>query len=88
MLKKLKDWLASNCSETTRKAVVGTVGTLLILVGVLLIFLPGPAFLVIPAGFAVLAMEFKWARRIYDRGRNWLVAKGWLKADKAKLKAD
>jgi hypothetical protein len=37
-------------------------GTVLAL-GVALIVLPGPAFLVIPAGLAILALEFAWARR-------------------------
>lgn len=41
-------------------AVVG--GTVLAL-GVVCIVLPGPAFLVIPAGLAILAIEFAWARR-------------------------
>jgi hypothetical protein len=31
---------------------------------VALIVLPGPAFLVIPAGLAILATEFLWARRL------------------------
>jgi hypothetical protein len=31
--------------------------------GIALIVLPGPAFLVIPAGLAILAIEFAWARR-------------------------
>ena len=29
-----------------------------------LIVLPGPAFIVIPAGLAILATEFLWARRL------------------------
>ncbi len=37
-------------------------GTVLAL-GVVMILLPGPAILVIPAGLAILATEFLWARR-------------------------
>jgi hypothetical protein len=37
-------------------------GTVLVL-GVAMIVLPGPAFIVIPAGLAILALEFAWARR-------------------------
>lgn len=37
-------------------------GTVLLL-GVAMIVLPGPAFIVIPAGLAILAIEFAWARR-------------------------
>jgi hypothetical protein len=32
-------------------------------IGVAMIILPGPAFLVIPAGLAILALEFVWARQ-------------------------
>ena len=39
------------------------------LAGVLMIVLPGPAFVVIPAGLAVLAVEFAWARRLLRRAR-------------------
>jgi tellurite resistance protein TerC len=34
--------------------------------GVALLVLPGPAFVVIPMGLAILGLEFAWARR-------WLV---------------
>ena len=32
-----------------------------------MLVLPGPAFLVIPAGLAILATEFEWAERWKDR---------------------
>ena len=41
-------------------------GTLLIF-GILLIVLPGPAFIVIPAALAILAGEFVWARTLLKR---------------------
>jgi hypothetical protein len=47
------------------------VGGTVLVVGVCLIVLPGPAFLVIPAGLAILGIEFAWARI-------------WLKKAKAK----
>ena len=47
-----------------RKLVVAVVGTAVLLAGVALLVLPGPAFLVIPAGLAILATEFDWARRL------------------------
>jgi hypothetical protein len=31
-----------------------------------MIVLPGPAFIVIPAGLAILATEFLWARKLLD----------------------
>ena len=38
-------------------------GGAVLLVGMALLVLPGPAFVVIPAGLAILATEFEWARR-------------------------
>jgi len=34
-----------------------------------MIVLPGPAFIVVPLGVAILATEFAWARRVWRRGR-------------------
>ncbi|HSA12140.1 MAG TPA: PGPGW domain-containing protein [Candidatus Paceibacterota bacterium] len=46
-----------------KRIVVAVVGGTVLAVGVVLIVLPGPAFLVIPVGLAILAVEFAWARR-------------------------
>lgn len=46
-----------------RKVVVAVVGGTVVLIGVVLLFLPGPAFVVIPIGLAILGLEFAWARR-------------------------
>lgn len=34
------------------------------LFGIILVFLPGPAVVVIPIGLTILATEFVWARRL------------------------
>jgi tellurite resistance protein TerC len=34
-----------------------------------MIVLPGPAFLVIPAGLAILALEFAWAKRLLTEAK-------------------
>jgi len=47
-----------------RKVAVLVLGVIVLAIGVALIVLPGPAFLVIPAGLAILATEFLWARRL------------------------
>ncbi len=52
-----------------RKLAVAAVGTVVLIVGVALIVLPGPAFLVIPGGLAILATEFVWARRLLRYGK-------------------
>ena len=45
-----------------KRILVAVVGGTVLAVGFALIVLPGPAFLVIPAGLAILAVEFAWAR--------------------------
>jgi tellurite resistance protein TerC len=52
-----------------RRLVISVIGGSLLLIGVALIFLPGPAFVVIPAGLAVLSLEFAWARRFLSKIR-------------------
>lgn len=43
-------------------------GTVLVL-GIVLMVLPGPAFIVIPLGLAILAGEFVWAKVLLRRVR-------------------
>jgi tellurite resistance protein TerC len=45
-----------------RRVTVGVLGTTILLFGIALLVLPGPAFLVIPLGLGLLATEFVWAR--------------------------
>jgi len=52
-----------------RRVIVAAVGGLVTLVGVALVFLPGPAVVVIPLGLAILATEFHWAKRWSEKGR-------------------
>jgi hypothetical protein len=55
-----------------RRVVVGVIGGTIVLIGVALIVLPGPAFIVIPLGFLVLGSEFAWARRLLHRGKEMI----------------
>ncbi len=43
------------------------VGFTLLLGGIAMLVLPGPAFLVIPIGLAVLSLEFVWAEELLER---------------------
>ncbi len=52
-----------------RKIVIAVIGSTVIVVGIALLVLPGPAFIVIPIGLLILATEFAWARRVLHRGR-------------------
>jgi uncharacterized protein (TIGR02611 family) len=50
-----------------RRVAVAIIGFTVLFIGVALLVLPGPAFIVIPAGIAILAIEFAWARRWLQR---------------------
>jgi uncharacterized protein (TIGR02611 family) len=43
------------------------VGATLTLAGIAMLVTPGPAFVIIPIGLAMLALEFAWAERLLDR---------------------
>ena len=42
-------------------------GAAVTLAGIAMLVTPGPAFVVIPIGLAMLALEFAWAERLLDR---------------------
>ena len=52
---------------TLRRVLVVVIGSSVLIVGVIMIVTPGPAIIVIPAGLALLATEFLWARRLLER---------------------
>ena len=54
---------------TIRKVVYSVIGITILLIGIVMLVLPGPAILVIPIGLLILATEFAWARRVIRRGR-------------------
>jgi uncharacterized protein (TIGR02611 family) len=54
-------------------------GAVIVLGGLAMLVLPGPAFLVIPIGLAILSLEFAWAGRLLDTAL--------VQADHAKAKA-
>jgi uncharacterized protein (TIGR02611 family) len=54
------------------KLAVAAVGTLVIAIGVILLPLPGPGWVIVFTGLAILAIEFHWARRLLMFGREQL----------------
>lgn len=52
-----------------RRAIIAVIGGTILLIGIAMIVLPGPAVVVIPVGLAVLATEFVWARRWLRKAR-------------------
>ncbi len=47
-----------------KRLVVTVIGFTILAAGMAMIVLPGPAFIVIPIGLAILATEFIWARKL------------------------
>jgi hypothetical protein len=58
-----------------RRVVIGIVGAGVLVAGIAMIFLPGPAFIMIPLGLAILATEFSWARRWLHKAQAWFKSK-------------
>ncbi|MGQ9570341.1 MAG: PGPGW domain-containing protein [Thermodesulfovibrionales bacterium] len=46
------------------------IGFTILISGLAMIILPGPAILIIPAGLAILATEFIWARKLLEKFKN------------------
>ncbi|MCP5522003.1 MAG: PGPGW domain-containing protein [Verrucomicrobiales bacterium] len=69
-----KPSMASLGLKQVRRVVIFVLGMSVVLFGVALLVLPGPAVVVIPAGLAILAIEFRWARNWLRRAR--VVVKG------------
>lgn len=49
-----------------RKWFLIMIGFTILIIGIALVFLPGPAIIVIPVGLAILAGEVVWARRFLN----------------------
>src|SRR3954471_952094 len=49
------------------RALYVMVGFTVLLAGLAMLVLPGPAFLVIPIGLAILSLEFAWAGHLLDK---------------------
>jgi tellurite resistance protein TerC len=56
--------------KTIRRVVIAIVGGTVLLTGIAMVVLPGPAVVVIPAGLAILAMEFAWAKHWLHKARD------------------
>jgi uncharacterized protein (TIGR02611 family) len=56
--------LAARGIRHARRLIVLVIGLTVLAIGIALIVLPGPAFIVIPIGLAILGTEFVWARRL------------------------
>ena len=59
----LTSFLDLTTMKKVKRIFVAVAGVTVLAVGIAMVVLPGPAFIVIPAGLAILAIEFAWARR-------------------------
>lgn len=69
-----------NLSRHTKKVLIGIVGGIVVLAGLVMVPYPGPGWLVVFAGLAILATEFAFASRVlkFARGKydQWVA---WIK---------
>lgn len=63
----------------TKKTTIAILGSIVVLLGLVMVPYPGPGWLIVFAGLAILATEFEWAQGIlqtargyYDAWMNWL----------------
>ena len=61
--------LAVASYRQARRAVILVLGSSILLVGLAMVVLPGPAILVVPLGLSILGIEFAWARQWLARMR-------------------
>ncbi len=56
--------------KQAKRLMIAIVGFTVLFIGIAMIVLPGPAFIVIPAGIGILATEFVWARSLLKEVKN------------------
>ena len=55
------------------RVLVGTVGSVVLLAGVVMLVVPGPGIASILLGLLILSTEFRWARRMLHPVKVWAV---------------
>ncbi len=67
--------------KKAKQIIIAILGLLVVCLGIILLFYPGPGWLVIFAGLAILAVEFEsisrlleYGRKIYDEWQAWISA--------------
>jgi uncharacterized protein (TIGR02611 family) len=75
---------STRTGRLTLKILIGVVGAALVIGGLILVPLPGPGWLIVFAGLAVLATEFAWAHRLLEFAKktlsawtDWLIRQAW-----------
>jgi tellurite resistance protein TerC len=79
--------LARTTVSHARKGVVLIFGGTVLVIGLTMVVLPGPALVFIPAGLVILGTQFVWARRLLARARREMgVGVERVKSDLHKLR--
>jgi uncharacterized protein (TIGR02611 family) len=55
--------------KRVKRLIIAAIGFTLLLVGIAMIVLPGPAFIVIPVSLGILATEFIWAKKLMKKAK-------------------
>lgn len=64
-MRRMRAWVSEHPRlEFAYRAGVATVGVAMVIGGLILVPLPGPGWLIVFLGLAVLGTEFHWARRV------------------------
>jgi len=85
-LVKIRAWLGLNILPAPiRKLIVAVIGITILLIGLAMVVLPGPAVIVIPIGLGILATEFAWARRTIRRTRVMIAKARGRESGKARM---
>jgi len=78
---------SSEPMKKIKRVIVAIIGGTVLAIGIALLVLPGPAFLVIPAGLGILAVEFAWARRWLHKAKE-IFRKASTKVSPSSMKSE
>ncbi|MGK9477275.1 PGPGW domain-containing protein [Melioribacter sp. OK-6-Me] len=53
-----------------KKLIISLTGGTLLMLGIIMIIIPGPAYLIIPAGLSILGTEYLWAEELNKKIKN------------------
>jgi uncharacterized protein (TIGR02611 family) len=91
LLNRLRDRFHAMGLRHVWRVVVFVIGMTVLLIGFAMLVLPGPAVLVIPAGLAILGLEFHWARRwlkqaraLFEKGVHRVSGRGESSTDRSR----
>jgi len=66
--------------KQAKRLIIAVIGFTVLLIGLAMVVLPGPAFIVIPIALGILATEFIWAKKILKRVKsNASNMKEWIR---------